>query len=101
MPISTVMLIMFLKDSPGVSYEEQRHREGLDEDPRTPAYQYSQPWQPGAVPASILTQQAHYRVWISKYAQDHHGTGYIGQVLSLLRVSASWSKHDRDELCDL
>lgn len=90
-----------LQRLPWCHYEEQRNGEGLDEVPRTPAHQYSQPWQPGAVPAAILTQQAHYRVWISKCAQDHHGTGYVGQVLSLLWASASWSKHDRDELCDL
>lgn len=52
------MFIMFLKDSPSVSHEDQRNREGLDEEPRTPAYQHVQPRQPRVVAATVLTQQA-------------------------------------------
>lgn len=73
-----MMLIMFLKDSPSVSYEDQRNREGLDEEPTSTSSPGSQELQ-----LQFLLNRPHYRVWISECAQDHHSMGYLGQVLSL------------------
>lgn len=64
------MLSVFLEDSPGVSHEDQGKREGLDEEPRTPAHQHCQPGQPRAVATAVLTQQAPNRGEVGRRGQS-------------------------------